>query len=120
MVKLIQKYKLKLLSLLRETLLYQGRTHQLPDQTAAVGIGNVSSMKQVAIREFVSAKTSNKRTAKRFLFASSTHLAHLELEETALLLHLFRDFSPRDLGADHSVLLGVLALLLLDLRAAGG
>lgn len=55
--------------------------------------------------------TAEKPTKLHF----STYLTHLELEETALLLHLLCDFSPGDLRADHPVLLGVLSLLLLDL-----
>lgn len=50
----------------------------------------------------------------------STYLAHLQLEETALLLHLFCYFSPGDLRADHPVLLGVLSFLLLDLCTNAG
>lgn len=42
----------------------------------------------------------------------SPHLAHLQLEEPPLLLHLLGNLSPADLGADHAVQLGVLLLLL--------
>lgn len=45
------------------------------------------------------------------------HLAHLQLEEAPLLLHLFRNLSSGDLRADHPVLFRVLSLLLLDLCA---
>lgn len=51
---------------------------------------------------------------KKFLHFT-THLAHLELEETSLLFHLLCNFSPCDLRADHSVLFGVLTFLLLNL-----
>lgn len=46
------------------------------------------------------------------------HLAHLELEEASLLLHLLGNLRAADLRADHSVLPSVLLLLLLDLGAA--
>lgn len=45
----------------------------------------------------------------------TTHLAHLELEESSLLFHLLCNFCPCDLRADHSVLFGVLTFLLLNL-----
>lgn len=45
------------------------------------------------------------------------HLTHLQLEESPLLLHLLGDLSSAELGANHAVLLGVLPLLLLDLRS---
>lgn len=45
----------------------------------------------------------------------TTHLTHLELKKTPLLLHLLCNFRPGDLGADHPMLLGVLSLLLLYL-----
>lgn len=44
------------------------------------------------------------------------HLTHLQLEESSLLLHLLSDLSSAELGANHPVLLGVLPLLLLNLR----
>lgn len=47
------------------------------------------------------------------------HLAHLQLEDPPLLLHLLRDLGPADLGADHPVQPGVLLLLLLDFRSTG-
>lgn len=46
---------------------------------------------------------------------SLRYLTHLQLEQSALLLHLLGDFSSGDLRSDHSVLFGVLSLLLLDL-----
>lgn len=47
------------------------------------------------------------------------HLAHLQLEDPPLLLHLLRDFRPADLRADHPVQPGVLLLLLLDFGSTG-
>lgn len=52
--------------------------------------------------------------------AGRPHLAHLQLEEPPLLLHLLGDLGAADLRADHPVQLGVLLLLLLDFGAAGG
>lgn len=52
------------------------------------------------------------------LWPPTSHLTHLQLEEPTLLLHLLGDLSSAELGADHPVLLGVLPLLLLDLRSA--
>lgn len=95
-------------------LVYQTTAHQFPKQTAAVVITHVLSAASGGTAQLVSA-SQQQTNHKTFSLALSTHLAHLELEEASLLLHLLGDFSPRDLGADHSVLLGVLALLFLDL-----
>ena len=46
-----------------------------------------------------------------------TNLAHLQLEEPPLLLHLLSDFRPADFRPDHPVLPRVLLLLLLYLGA---
>lgn len=46
-------------------------------------------------------------------------LAHLQLEEPPLLLHLFSDFRPADFRPYHPVLPRVLLLLLLYLGADG-
>lgn len=54
-------------------------------------------------------------TNQKMFLHFTTHLAHLELEETSLLFHLLCNFSPCDLRADHSVLFGVLTFLLLNL-----
>lgn len=54
-------------------------------------------------------------TNQKMFLHFTTHLAHLELEETSLLFHLLCNFSPGDLRADHSVLFGVLTFLLLNL-----
>lgn len=48
-----------------------------------------------------------------------TDLAHLQLEEPPLLLHLLGDFCATDFRADHPVLPRVLLLLLLYLGADG-
>lgn len=48
-----------------------------------------------------------------------TDLAHLQLEEPPLLLHLLSDFCPTDFRTDHPVLPRVLLLLLLYLGADG-
>ena len=48
------------------------------------------------------------------------HLAHLQLEEAPLLLHLLCDLGAADLRADHAVLSSMLLLLLLDLGAVQG
>lgn len=50
--------------------------------------------------------------------AGLAHLAHLQLEEPPLLLHLLGDLGAADLRADHAVQAGVLLLLLLDLGSA--
>lgn len=46
------------------------------------------------------------------------HLAHLQLKEAALLLHVLCDLAAAELSADHPVLPGVFPLLLLDLCPA--
>lgn len=96
-------------------LVYQTAAHQFPKQTAAVVITRVSSAASGGGTAQLVSASQQQNKPQNLSLAFSTHLAHLELEEASLLLHLLGDFGPRDLGADHSVLLGVLALLLLDL-----
>lgn len=51
--------------------------------------------------------------------APPPHLAHLQLEESPLLLHLLGDLSPTYLSADHAVQLGMLLLLLFYFGSRG-
>lgn len=46
------------------------------------------------------------------------HLAHLQLEEASLFLHVLGNLAAAELGADHAMLPGVFPLLLLNLRPA--
>lgn len=62
----------------------------------------------------------HEETKQKIFLHFTTHLAHLELEETSLLFHLLCNFSPCDLRADHSVLFGVLTFLLLNLCTVTG
>lgn len=48
----------------------------------------------------------------------TAHLAHLQLEQPPLLLHLLCNLSTAELSANHPVLPGMLPLLLLSLRSA--
>lgn len=50
-----------------------------------------------------------------FLSHDAAHLAHLQLEEASLFLHVLGDLAAAELSADHAVLPGVFPLLFLNL-----